>query len=281
MIAKLKYYILHIFHFLDYLARIPIFYYHLCFNTTVKNQRVDVYSIPVIIINYNQLFYLKKNVKRLLELGFKNIVIIDNASSFEPLLDYYEELDNHKSIFIERLEENLGHLVLFKKKELFNKYCKGFYILTDADVVLNEKSPKDIVDLMIDKLIKKHYFLTKIGVALDISDIPDNYPLKDKVLSWENQFWIKQYESDKYFADIDTTFALYKPNFYPYKYSNFMKGIRLAGNYSAKHGGWYILPGDLQEERDFYFKNNLATSWIYDNDGKLENNSRNNIYSKD
>lgn len=101
------------------------------------------------------------------------------------------------------------------------------------------------------------------------------------MLVWEKQFWTKEYKKDKYYADIDTTFALYKPNFYPYKFSNFMKGIRMAGDFTAKHGGWYILPGDLQDERSFYFSDNLATSWIYDDNGNLENNLRNNIYNND
>lgn len=161
MKIKFKHFVLNVINYIDYLLRIPIFYYHLYFNNTVRRQKDNVYNIPVIIINYNQLYYLQKNVNRLLELGFLNIVIIDNASSFEPLQKYYEELKKHKNIVIEALDENLGHLVLFKRKELFNKYCKGYYILSDADIILNEKCTDDFVSMMINILVKKHFFFNQ------------------------------------------------------------------------------------------------------------------------
>ena len=134
----------------------------------------------------------------------------------------------------------------------------------------------------LDDLLKsKHFFKTKVGVALDISDIPNEYPLKDKVLKWEMQFWEKPCGSNAYYADIDTTFALYKPNFFPFKFSNFLKGIRMAEDFTAKHGGWYILPQEFEDERKFYFKENISSTWLYNNDGNLEKKGINEIYHQD
>ena len=60
------------------------------FNATVKAQNKDYKSIPIIIISFNQLEYLKKLITFLKERHFKNIVIIDNMSIYKPLLDYYK-----------------------------------------------------------------------------------------------------------------------------------------------------------------------------------------------
>lgn len=55
------------------------------FDGTVRHQMQDHKSIPVIIINFNQLFYLKQLVDFLIRREFKNIIIIDNASTYQPL----------------------------------------------------------------------------------------------------------------------------------------------------------------------------------------------------
>lgn len=83
--------------------------YLLLFNHTVKKQRKDTSEIPVIIINFNQLHYLKQLVDFLLIRNFKNIIIIDNKSDYPPLLDYYREINN--KVTIELMDNNYGHKV--------------------------------------------------------------------------------------------------------------------------------------------------------------------------
>jgi hypothetical protein len=190
-------------------------------------------NIPVIIINFNQLFFLKQNIEQLKKNDFKNIVIIDNNSSYPQLVDYYNTL---KGVEIIRLNENLGHLVLYKKKELFERFCNGYYFLTDADIVLNYRMPKNFRDQML-KILLKNPFITKVGVALDISDIPNEYPLKKKVLKWESRFWQKEIDTNCFLSETDTTFALYRPKFKYNKFVDFYKSVRLAGDFTAKHGG--------------------------------------------
>lgn len=97
--------------------------------------------------------------------------------------------------------------------------------------------------------------ITKVGFALDISDIPDHYPPKNKVLEWERQFWNMEVEPEIYKSSLDTTFALYKPG-YPQNFNNntFLQGIRLAGNFTAKHGDWYINPENFTEKKLVLYK---------------------------
>lgn len=230
------------------------------FNKLIKSQIKNPKTIPIIIINFNQLFYLKQLVQFLLNRKFENIIIIDNNSTYPPLLEYYKEMD--KKLKIEQLNENLGHMVLYKKKELFDKYCKGFYCLTDADIVPNQNLPKDFLSQMIKVLIKNITKVNKVGFALKIDNIPDTYAFKEKVLQWESRWWNRTVAPNVYVGKIDTTFALYSPSFFSKDSEEFLKGLRLAENFEAKHGGWYVDFDNLSEEQDYYYNTATnASSW--------------------
>lgn len=248
--------------------------YSIFTNSLLKRQRKNPLSIPVIIINFNQLYYLEKLISFLLIRKFENIIIIDNHSSYPPLLEYYKSIENLTTIHY--LDENLGHKVFYKKPELFNKYAKGYYFLTDADIVPNENLPENFPSKMLTILDKYFRATTKVGMALRIDDIPNSFPLKDEVLSWEKQFWQIELESQIYKAHIDTTFALYKPGYFYDEHKDFIKGIRIAGLYTSRHGGWYKDMNNLTEE-ELYYQNtaNASSSWNFDNSGEM-----NKVYSK-
>lgn len=230
-------------------------------NSFVRAQRKKPLSIPIIIINFNQVFYLKKQIDFYLERGFENIVIIDNNSSFPPLIEYYEEIRD--LVKIEYMEKNFGHLVFFKNKNLQKKYGKGYFVITDADIVPNKNLPTNFMNILIQKLHQYFDTVNKVGFALEISNIPNYFPYKEKVLTWENKHWESEIEKDCYLTKIDTTFALYKPN-YPSRFSgiNFYNGLRIAGNFTAIHGGWYKNPNQLTEEEKFYEEHaSSSASW--------------------
>lgn len=247
----------------------------LLFNPLIRAQMKNPKSIPVVIINFNQLFYLKKLVDFLLKRKFENIVIIDNLSTYPPLLDYYRSL---KGVKVEYMDKNYGHMVFFENKELQEKYGKGFYALTDADIIPNENLPKDFVKAMIKILSKESDTVNKVGFALKIDDIPDHYFFKKEVIKWEEQFWNNKFNHryESYYAKIDTTFALYKPG-YPklFNHIHFLEGIRVAGNFTAKHGGWYLNEEKLTDEQIFYRKTATdSSSWLYKEGGELSDRSK-------
>jgi hypothetical protein len=64
----------------------------------------DYLRIPVIINNYNRLTSLKLLIASLEKRGYQNIIIVDNNSTYQPLLDYYKSC-RYRLI---RLEKNLG-----------------------------------------------------------------------------------------------------------------------------------------------------------------------------
>ncbi|MDR3058175.1 MAG: glycosyltransferase [Prevotella sp.] len=230
-------------------------------NKTVRNQKKDPLTIPVIIINYNRLSDLKTLINFLLERKHKNIVIVDNASTYPPLLEYYNEME--KIVTIERMEDNYGHLVFWKNENLYNKYAKGYHIITDADIIPNKNLPKDYIKQLID-ILDKNRDVTKVGFALKIDDIPDYFQQKLKVLDWEKKHWENPMGNDLYRNELDTTFAIYPPH-YTYDLLNFYFAIRVAGDFIAQHNGWYIDNQNLTEEEEYYFKTaSDSNSWKID-----------------
>jgi hypothetical protein len=188
--------------------------------------------------------------------GMTNIYILDNNSEYPPLLNYYETCKY--KVF--RLSENLGHLALWKTNicKMFNK---NYYIYTDPDILPCKECPGNFIEFFMLKL-NQYKNITKIGFGLRIDDLPDNYKDKQKVIQWEEKFWTAEVEPDIYDADIDTTFALYKPltNYY----LNHLKAYRTGGKYIARHLPWYENSNNPTEENIFYKANVKpgASHWI-------------------
>ena len=225
------------------------------FYVLLKNKltRFDYKNVPIIIVNFNQLFYLRQMVDFLLKRGLRRIIIIDNCSTYPPLLTYYSEMKDR--LTIHKLKNNEGHKVFWEKKRLFYKYAKGYYVLTDPDILLNANMPQNFLAIF-KKLLDENKHINKVGTALRIDDIPDSYPRKQEAIEWEKKLnWAIEIDKDIYEAPIDTTFALYRPG---YITGSFFSGIRIAGDFTARHGGWYVDENNMTEEQLYYSK--TATS---------------------
>lgn len=265
LFSKIKKY----YHYLHYLFLLKT-------NSLVASQVKDPLTIPIIIVNYNQLHYLKQLMEFLLKRNFKNIIILDNHSDYLPLLSYYKEISS--KVTVEMLDHNNGHMVFFESTKLRAKYGQGFFVVTDADIVPNKNLPENFMSILLGTLHTYFKNVTKVGFALDLKTIPDHYPMKDKVISWEKQFWEMEVEKDLYKAQIDTTFALYKPA-YPHFFNdlNFLKGLRLGGNFTAAHGGWYINPHKFTEENLHYIRSvGKSSTWKLDEQGQHDNKGQAN-----
>ncbi len=236
------------------------------FNRTVINQNKNLKSIPIIIISFNQLFYLKQLIDFLKKHNYNNIVIIDNNSTYKPLLEYFDEIEPF--VIIHRLKENHGHLVFWKINELYKKYSKGYYVITDADINPILDCPDDFLGYF-KKILDEDFKITKVGFSLKIDDIPNSNNHKEKIINWESKFWRKYRGDGNFIADIDTTFALYRPK-YKYNETLFLRACRTKHPYTARHGGWYVDTSNLTDEQKFYLENcNESSSWRIDNNGKL------------
>ena len=204
----------------------------------------DYTKIPVIINNFNRLEYLKKQIDWLENARMKNIYIIDNASSYPPLLEYYKKC----KYIIFRLTENTGHTALWDT-HIYLWFKNTPYIYTDPDILPDENCPLDAVKYF-KKILEERPEITKIGFGLKIDDIPDYNHRKEEIINWEKKYWENEITPDLYKAKIDTTFALYKANA---RYQQWDTTLRTGGKYIARHLPWYEDPAQVSDE-EIYFK---------------------------
>ncbi len=202
------------------------------------------FEIPIIINNRNRLTYLKLMVDQLHSMHYNNIYIIDNASTYPPLLEYYKTV-NAKVVF---LEQNLGYKALWQIS-LFEQFKNDFYVYSDPDILMMPDCPKNFVFLLYQEL-KKYPHKEKAGVALRIDDLPDSYANKAEAIKNESIFWNKALSTDVYDAPVDTTLALYKP--LALGNAEECDAIRVGGKLIARHLTWYADSKNLSEEDLFY-----------------------------
>jgi len=219
----------------------------------------NIFEVPIIINNRNRVTFLKQLINWYQNAGYKNIVVLDNDSTYQPLLEYYKE----SGVKVIYLKKNVGHLALWKSG-VHKQFYKDYYVYTDPDVLPIENCPVDFMQHFIT-ILNKYPNIEKIGFGLKIDDLPDYYAKKDDVIDWEKKHWEVQIEHDVYDAALDTTFALYKP---------FTRGdiwvqnaLRTGGNYIARHLPWYENSSNITDE-DKYYLNNMkkgASHWIVKN----------------
>ncbi|MBP2657690.1 MAG: hypothetical protein H6Q69_722 [Firmicutes bacterium] len=217
-------------------------------------------EIPIFIISFNRLNYLQQLISRLEKDDYTNIIILDNASTDQVLLKYLHSLPYKAHFF----DNNYGHMVLWDCG-LFNDIIENnYYVLTDPDILPIDECPSDYIKYFYD-LLNRYPEYTKVGFSLKIDDLPETFKNKYVVIRWETLFYenILSQEPLLYEADIDTTFALYRPG-YP---KAFYKAIRTAFPYTAQHLSWYINSKKLPQEDNIYFdsaKLNNISSWFND-----------------
>lgn len=209
---------------------------------------------PVFILCRDRLTPLVALVSWLERVGQNEIYLIDNDSSFPPLLDYLRETRHH----VVYLKENLGHLALWRAGLLDALGVTGQYIVTDPDLLPVENCPDDAIDVLSDTL-DRYPDRVKAGFGLRIDDLPDHYPRKSEVIAWESKFWANEIAPGLYDADIDTTFALYRAGA-PFSYG---PSIRTGPPYLIQHIPWYADPARLSAEDAFCHRraHPAVTNW--------------------
>lgn len=202
-------------------------------------------SYPVYINCFNRLSCTKQLAEQCSKLEqVKEVVLIDNASTYPPLLDWYRTGCPYRVI---RLEENLGIMAPWECRTVFE--TKGKYVVTDCDLDIGTV-PKHVLGLL-NYALDKYEDRAKVGLSLEIDDLPDEYLFKQRVLEIENKYW--QNKIDKFWdAPIDTTFALYSPD-RPIGGPS----LRTSRPYTAKHLPWYITEPN---EEDIYYLDHLSSN---------------------
>lgn len=215
-------------------------------------------KVPVFIISFNRLNYVKQIVEWLEKYDFKNINIVDNNSSFEPLLEYLNGL-KHK---VHYMDKNYGHGVIWSSGKFDNIIKKSFYIVSDPDIAENKNLRPDFIKEFY-RLLGEYPNVVKVGFALEKDDLPET-ETNAIVKEWEKQFWEKRLDDELeiYNASIDTTFALYRPGKLTVNTPLFYRGIRVAGDCTAKHLPWYVKKDFTEEDHCYFSSSSKSASWM-------------------
>lgn len=186
--------------------------------------------------------------------GHERITLVDNASTFVPLVDYLAETPHT----VVRLDGNLGSRALWRAGLVPDEP----FVLTDPDVLPLDDCPLAAVEYLSELLGRYPHPKAALGLYLD--DTPD-FKSKD----WERELVLpeRQLETGVFDSLADTTFAVYRAGA-PFT----LTALRTGWPYQARHvcPAWY--GGDLSDEDRFYLEhanrtddgalvNGLGSSW--------------------
>lgn len=207
-------------------------------------------SLPVMVICRDRLDPLLELVAWLQDEGLTQIHLIDNDSTYEPLLDYLTTTE-HQVI---RLGRNVGHTSPWLP-ELDHLRSVPF-IVSDCDVIPDPGS-HGAVDHFIS-LLNRYRGVVKVGFGLHVDDLPAHYARRAEVEAWESQFWERPLADDVYMATLDTTFGLYRPGT-PYTLG---PALRTGGRFMARHEPWYQRSEAPTDDLAYFLAHaNSSTTW--------------------
>jgi len=205
----------------------------------------DYKTTPIFINSRDLLTPLKRLINWLRHAGYYNIYVIDNASTYPPLLEYLDQLSAIVKVI--PLGANLGHTAIWTADLIARLNIRTPYVYTDPDIVPIDDCPHNVLEYF-------HSILTafpdrpKVGFGLVIDDLPDHFRFKRKVVEWESLFWKKPITTKLYDAPVDTTFALCRPDS---SYTS-LEGLRSGYPYVARHYPWYENSHRPSAEHTYY-----------------------------
>ncbi len=186
--------------------------------------------------------------------GNAEIWLLDNGSTYEPLLEYLARSPHH----VRRLDGNLWHTAPWLCGLVPELNRTDPIVVTDPDVVPDEECPLDALDYFAD-VLARHPEVQKVGFGLRIDDLPARYAHRDAVIAWERQYWQDEVAPGLFRAPIDTTFAMTRPRVgYVLEPS-----LRTGAPYLARHLGWYVDSSQPSAELLHYraHADPLTTNW--------------------
>lgn len=218
-------------------------------------------KVPCFLIARDRFTCLKNMVEYLIQIPELRVVILDNNSSYAPLLDWYKTAPCE----VEMLTANYGNFVLWssttavpdhEKPNFFEKYdCVGKqYILSDCDLDLSGV-PRETLLPVLQEGLRRYPNMAKCGLSLRIDDLP-NTELAREAKKWEGNNWTLI--DDIYIkAAVDTTFCLCSGIG---EQNDFDKCLRVNKPYEARHISWYYGPDNPPPMDEQHYLKNISKS---------------------
>ena len=226
--------------------------------------------VPIFIITCDRLEALKESIQSYydcIKTPFE-IIIIDFGSTYEPTLEYLKNLEHYgtKVYWKEKLSNKRRFNVRIDEiiQDYFKSHPKSNYVVTDPDIVL-DNTDGDILEVYAYLLgiLPENYI---VGPMLRIDDLPDHYPLKEKVRfgGWETFYHSRKVNTIQYkgkavnyvLVKIDTTFAMNRAETH---WRRHRMAARVLPPYGARHLEWYLDPKNLTPDQEYYMKHASRT----------------------
>lgn len=199
---------------------------------------------PVYINNRDRLTTVRAMVEYLQHVKGAETIIVDNASTYPPLLQWYG------SGVVEVMRfPNLGPQAPWKIRDL----ARGadYYIVTDADLDLTGV-PLDVLEVLRDGL-ERYPNRIKAGLSLEIDDLPDTDE-SQVIRGWEKRFWRDRADNRFWNANVDTTFAMYRAGT---GWRSVSPALRADRPYTARHVPWY----QRMDDEELYYSEHANHQW--------------------
>lgn len=199
--------------------------------------------ITVLINSFNHLSHLKQCVDGLRRFRLlKEIVIFDNASTYEPLLDYLRTVD--VQVIQSPINQGPRGAFNYMFQQTLNPNIK-FFAMTDPDLDFSE-CPEDLIEHMLDGL-DQFPWAPKACPAIRFDDIPASFPWYQRALDIEVPLHTDTISSQWYRSKCDTQFAVYRsPSHFHYD------TIRAKTPYRLRHLAYYKTAMTITDEDKFY-----------------------------
>lgn len=210
-------------------------------------------TVPVYLNNRNWLTPLLGMIEYLKQLN-TDIIIIDNDSTYEPLLDFYASTD----VTVMMLGENGGFEGPWAKEKIvigqqhLQKYGHPYYVASDPDLDLT-LVPKDVLVVLAEGR-ERYPWGIKCGLSLEINDLPEDYLDRDIVVTWESFYWTHRLDERYFDAPLGHTFAMYDCRWPYHRARRCDPAVRTDRPYTARHLPWYFTKNNLTEEALYYIE---------------------------
>jgi len=209
---------------------------------------------PIIVNVRDRLSALLDLLAWLEKAGQEEIWLCDNDSTYDPMVEFLHSTAHH--VVFNGI--NLGHRGPWLSGLVTELGLDRHFIVTDPDVVPCEECPDDALEVFHETLLR-NTGVDKVGFSLRIDDLPVSYEHRDDVILWESQFWRNAHPSGFFAAEIDTTFAMYRPG----EGHQNNRALRSPPPYVARHTPWYQDSANPTEEQRYYIEHadSLIINW--------------------
>lgn len=178
------------------------------------------------------------------------VIIIDNNSTYPPLLEWYEKSCPYKVI---RMKENNSAWAFFTTS-LYQEYRDRYFMISDSDQDISQV-PSDWVNVLMKGLDEKDDNVWKSGLSQKIDDIQTNNPYAKEIYDYEKAFYSNINKFGYYKVWMDLGIAIYdreRRGENPIKEGNWYCAVRSPIPYQSRHLDWYVTPETLREEDIYY-----------------------------